>query len=61
MDDRYSSRDVDLKALLRSTPFFADLPDSVVEQAVAHVVTREHPANRVILLENDWGLSLIHI
>jgi CRP/FNR family transcriptional regulator, cyclic AMP receptor protein len=61
MEDRHSPRDVDLKALLRSTPFFADLPDAVVDQAVAHVVTREHPANRVILLENDWGSSVYFI
>ncbi|MGR3277961.1 Crp/Fnr family transcriptional regulator [Acaryochloris marina NIES-2412] len=61
MDDRHSSRDDKLETQLRSTPFFAGLPDPVVDQAVAQVVTREHPANRVILLENDWGSSVYFI
>jgi CRP/FNR family transcriptional regulator, cyclic AMP receptor protein len=61
MEDRLTPRDADLKAVLRSTPFFEGLPDIVVDQAVAHVVTREHPANRVILLENDWGSSVYFI
>lgn len=42
-------------------PFFAGLPENAVEQATAHVVTRSHPANRVILLENDWGGSVYFI
>ncbi|GAB4360700.1 MAG: Crp/Fnr family transcriptional regulator [Cyanophyceae cyanobacterium] len=29
--------------------------------ATAHVVTRTHPANQVILLENDWGGSVYFI
>ncbi len=61
MDDRHSARDDKLESLLRSTPFFAGLTDQVVDQAVAQVVTREHPANRVILLENDWGSSVYFI
>ena len=42
-------------------PFFAGLPGTTVEQATSHVVTRSHPANRVILLENDWGGSVYFI
>jgi CRP/FNR family cyclic AMP-dependent transcriptional regulator len=41
--------------------FFTGLPDVSVEQATSHVVTRTHPANRVILLENDWGGSVYFI
>ncbi len=41
--------------------FFAGLPDASVEQATSHVVTRSHPPNRVILLENDWGGSVYFI
>lgn len=41
--------------------FFNGLPDVSVEQATSHVVTRTHPANRVILLENDWGGSVYFI
>ncbi|MBK4729805.1 Crp/Fnr family transcriptional regulator [Oxynema sp. CENA135] len=60
MEDRYNLRDPssNVDELIRSTPFFAGLPDSVVERATAHIVTRTHPPNQVILLENDWGSSV---
>lgn len=48
-------------ASLGESPFFRGLPAHVVEKALAHVVTRQHPANRVILLENDWGTSVYFI
>lgn len=47
--------------LIRSTPFFKGLPEGTVEKATAHLVTRSHPANQVILLENDWGSSVYFI
>lgn len=47
--------------LIRSTPFFKGLPESTVEKATSHLVTRNHPANQVILLENDWGSSVYFI
>jgi CRP/FNR family transcriptional regulator, cyclic AMP receptor protein len=50
-----------VNALIRSTPFFTGLPEAAVEKATAHVVTRSHPANQVILLENDWGSSVYFI
>lgn len=46
---------------LAESPFFRGLPPQTVEQALSHVVTRQHPANRVILLENDWGTSVYFI
>lgn len=62
MEDRYNPRDSQTNnAMIRSAPFFQDLPDGVVERAVSHVVTRSHPANQVILLENDWGTSVYFI
>ena len=62
MDDRYNSRDANSgKELIRSAPFFADLPEEAVERAIFHVVMRSHPANQVILLENDWGSSVYFI
>ncbi len=63
MDDRYSSRESNsnINALMRSTPFFGGLPEVTIEKAIAHVVTRSHPANQVILLENDWGGSVYFI
>lgn len=50
-----------VNALIRTTPFFTGLPEAAVEKATAHVVTRSHPANQVILLENDWGSSVYFI
>jgi CRP/FNR family transcriptional regulator, cyclic AMP receptor protein len=44
-----------------SAPFFQGLPKAVVELALTHLVTRTHPANQVILLENDWGGSVYFI
>jgi CRP/FNR family cyclic AMP-dependent transcriptional regulator len=62
MEDRYSSRDLySGNALIRSAPFFLDLPEAAVEQATSHVVLRTHPSNQVILLENDWGSSVYFI
>ena len=47
--------------LIDFAPFFDGLPQSVVEKAIAHIVTRSHPTNQVILLENDWGSSVYFI
>ncbi len=57
MEDRYSSRDSDsdISKLVGSAPVFSGLPEASVEKATCHVVTRSHPSNQVILLENDWG------
>lgn len=60
MQDRYSFRDRD-NTLILSAPFFKGLPDAAVEQSIAHVVMRNHPANQVILLENDWGSSVYFV
>ncbi|HEY9890049.1 MAG TPA: Crp/Fnr family transcriptional regulator [Candidatus Obscuribacterales bacterium] len=62
MDNRYGSRDNAIGGLpIRETPFFQGLPEDVVEKATAQVVIRRHPANQVILLENDWGSSVYFI
>jgi len=62
MDNRYGSRDNSIGGLpIQETPFFQGLPKDVVEQATAQVVIRRHPANQVILLENDWGSSVYFI
>ncbi|MDC0831906.1 hypothetical protein AY599_22775 [Leptolyngbya valderiana BDU 20041] len=65
MEDRYHPRDAhqnpELEQKLRSAPFFAGLPERVLDEALAHVVTRTHPPNQVILLENDWGSSVYFI
>ncbi len=60
MEDRYSLQSPANPWML-SAPFFQGLPEVVVELALAHFVTRTHPANQVILLENDWGGSVYFI
>ncbi|NDJ16171.1 cyclic nucleotide-binding domain-containing protein [Myxacorys almedinensis A] len=61
MEDWHNLRDPSVSASIRTAPFFEGLPDAVVERAIAHVVLRSHPANQVILLENDWGTSVYFI
>ena len=60
MENRYKSG-ASLNSLIYSARFFQGLPKTAVEKAVAHLVTRTHPANHVILLENDWGTSVYFI
>lgn len=61
MDDWHNSRDSSSNGLIASAPFFEGLPEAAIEKAIAHVVMRSHPANQVILLENDWGSSVYFI
>lgn len=51
----------DKSDLIRTTPFFSELTPEAAEDAASQVVTRRHPANQVILLENDWGNSVYFI
>ena len=59
--DRYTPREPRDNSLIRSAPFFNELPQEIIEKAIAHVVVRNHPQNQVILLENDWGSSVYFI
>ncbi len=63
MDERNISRELNpnILALINSAPLFSGLPELAVEKATSHVVTRSHPSNQVILLENDWGGSVYFI
>lgn len=61
MDDWHNSRDNSSSVSIASAPFFEGLPTAAIEKAIAHVVMRSHPANQVILLENDWGSSVYFI
>lgn len=60
MEDRYSLQSPAHPWMI-SAPFFQGLPETAVELALNHLVTRTHPANQVILLENDWGGSVYFI
>ncbi|NEP00457.1 MAG: Crp/Fnr family transcriptional regulator [Symploca sp. SIO2E9] len=63
MEDRHSSQEMNpnLNELICHAPFFTGLPEASIKQATCHVVTRSHPKERVILLENDWGGSVYFI
>ncbi|KGF71628.1 catabolite gene activator protein [Neosynechococcus sphagnicola sy1] len=61
MEDRLHAREAQTQGAIRLAPFFEGLPATIVEKAIAHVVVRSHPANQVILLENDWGSSVYFI
>ncbi|NMF82713.1 Crp/Fnr family transcriptional regulator [Nodosilinea sp. P-1105] len=62
MDARYGHRDLQADIqLVREAPLFQGLPTEAVASATGQVVSRSHPANQVILLENDWGSSVYFI
>jgi CRP/FNR family cyclic AMP-dependent transcriptional regulator len=61
MDDWHNPRDNSSSVSIASAPFFEGLPEAAIEKAIAHVVMRSHPANQIILLENDWGSSVYFI
>ena len=60
MEERYNTHNTSHTWMI-SAPFFQGLPEPGVEKALTHLVTRTHPANQVILLENDWGGSVYFI
>jgi CRP-like cAMP-binding protein len=60
MEEGYSLQP-QIHSQMISTPLFEGLSSEVVEVALTHLVTRTHPANQVILLENDWGGSVYFI
>ncbi len=62
MEDTQNIRSVNnAQTLLTVAPFFSGLPEPAIQKAVGHIVTRTHPPNQVILLENDWGGSVYFI
>ncbi|NJK99297.1 MAG: Crp/Fnr family transcriptional regulator [Spirulinaceae cyanobacterium SM2_1_0] len=61
MEDRPNVRDPDVQKLVDTAPFFVGLPEEAIGSATCHAVTRTHPSNQVILLENDWGGSVYFI
>lgn len=58
--EKHNPRELQSNSSICSTLFFKSLPNAAVEK-VTHVITRHHPANRAILLENDWGSSVYFI
>ncbi|MBV8883965.1 MAG: Crp/Fnr family transcriptional regulator [Chroococcidiopsidaceae cyanobacterium CP_BM_RX_35] len=60
MQDQHSHH-APSEQLIYLASFFEGLPQSAVDRALTHIVTRSHPTNQVILLENDWGSSVYFI
>ena len=50
-----------VKETITSVPFLDGLPEASLIPAVAHAAIRKHPANQMILLENDWGGSVYFV
>ncbi len=63
MEDRYNylEQNADIEQLIKSVPFLNDLPADSLQKLTGHFVTLGHPANQIILLENDWGGSVYFI
>lgn len=63
MEDRYNylEQSADIEQVIDSVPFLRELPAESLQKLTGHFVTLAHPANQVILLENDWGGSVYFI
>jgi CRP-like cAMP-binding protein len=63
MEDQYKYLDsnIEVKQLIDLIPFLAILPPESFQKVTTHFVTLSHPANQIILLENDWGGSVYFI
>lgn len=57
----YLESNINPEHIKRVIPFIADLPPESQQKFTSHFVTLSHPANQIILLENDWGGSVYFI
>jgi CRP/FNR family cyclic AMP-dependent transcriptional regulator len=61
-EKRYpAEKSAEIQKLLDTATLLVGLPPKTLDQVASHAVTRTHPANRAILLENDWGGSVYFI
>ena len=61
-EKRYpAEKSAEIQKLLDTATLLVGLPPETIDKVTSHVVTRTHPANRAILLENDWGGSVYFI
>jgi len=61
-EKRYpAEKSAEIQKLLDTATLLVGLPPETLDQVTSHAVTRTHPANRAILLENDWGGSVYFI
>jgi CRP-like cAMP-binding protein len=56
-----AEKSAEIQKLLDTAILFVGLPPEALDRVTSHVVTRTHPANQAILLENDWGGSVYFI
>ena len=63
MDDksRCLESNLDRAEFIQLVPFMSGLPEDSIGKIAARFVTISHPANQVLLLENDWGGSVYFI
>ncbi len=59
--NNHSDKNSHISNLIAEAPFFSGLSPEYIQKVTEHVVTRKHPSNQVILLENDWGGSVYFI
>ena len=57
----YLEQNLDIEALTKLIPFFADFSLENQNKINNHFVSLSHPANQLVLLENDWGGSVYFI
>ncbi|AVQ73421.1 cyclic AMP receptor protein [Microcystis aeruginosa NIES-1211] len=56
-----AEKSAEIQKLLDTATLLVGLPPETVDKVISHAVTLTHPANRAILLENDWGGSVYFI
>lgn len=61
-EKRYpAEKSAEIQKLLDTATLLVGLSPETLNKVTAHAVTLNHPANRAILLENDWGGSVYFI
>ncbi len=50
-----------VREAMASVPFLSELPAAAIEPLLDRTAIRHHPANQMILLENDWGSSVYFV
>jgi CRP/FNR family transcriptional regulator, cyclic AMP receptor protein len=50
-----------VREAIAAVPFLSELPVDALEPVLVHAAVRNHPANQMILLENDWGSSVYFV
>ncbi|HCF26344.1 MAG TPA: hypothetical protein DEV81_03840 [Cyanobacteria bacterium UBA11049] len=50
--------DRDLESFLGSVPLFQDLPPEAIAEATNRLKLRQHPPDKLLLIEEDWGNSV---